>query len=151
MLCLSMMNIIVKITMRKNFLVIQPARRSTNSFNHFPTTSLRLSSFDDSLRRSSSSISIPSQNLILHSWYISNLLEYTYILEEAQIAPIAQHLINSYSIFKRQKHSIKQLISPLHIHTKEFIQTIGVDQCLVSATPAEQYITLEILQDFINH
>lgn len=54
-------------------------------------------------------------------------------------------------MFKRHKRSIRQLISPRHVHTKELIQTIGLDHYLVSATRAEQYITLEIPQDFINH
>ncbi|KAH9680023.1 hypothetical protein KPL71_026377 [Citrus sinensis] len=59
-----------------------------------------------------------------------------------------------YHLYKRPSsftRSIRTLISTRHPHPKEYIQSSRLDQCSLQATPAEQYVTLEIPSELISN
>ncbi|KAK2658333.1 hypothetical protein Ddye_004866 [Dipteronia dyeriana] len=81
---------------------------------------------------------------------IQNLVEYTHILESAQIDKTSLHLMNPYTIFKRNKslaRKINFLIQHRSLLVKEYIQSTTLDN---PATVAEQYVDLQIDQQMID-
>ncbi|KAH9734770.1 hypothetical protein KPL71_017495 [Citrus sinensis] len=85
---------------------------------------------------------------------IENLVEYSYIPESAQISESSYPLLSPYQLYKRPSsftRSIRTLISTRHPHPKEYIQSSRLDQCSLQATPAEQYVTLEIPSELISN
>ncbi|KAH9698076.1 hypothetical protein KPL71_023869 [Citrus sinensis] len=85
---------------------------------------------------------------------IENLVEYSYIPESAQISESSYPLISPYQLYKRPSsftRSIRTLISTRRPHPKEYIQSSRLDQCSLQATPAEQYVTLEIPSELISN
>ncbi|KAH9769510.1 hypothetical protein KPL71_012030 [Citrus sinensis] len=84
---------------------------------------------------------------------IENLVEYSYIPESAQISESSYPLLSPYQLYKRPSsftRSIHTLISTRRPHPKEYIQSSRLDQCSLQATPAEQYVTLEIPSKLIS-
>ena len=79
----------------------------------------------------SSTLSLPKSCTSHTANKIENLVEYSYVPESAQIS-----------------ESSYPLIRP---HPKEYIQSSRLDQCSLQATPAEQYVTLEIPSDLISN
>ncbi|KAH9734655.1 hypothetical protein KPL71_017445 [Citrus sinensis] len=80
--------------------------------------------------------------------------EYSYIPESAQISESSYPLISPYQLYKRPSsftRSIRTLISTRRPHPKEYIQSSRLDQCSLQATPAEQYVTLEIPSELISN
>ena len=105
--------------------------------------------------RLSSSLSItpsPSIHRTLSN-KIENLVEYTHIPQNAQITETSVPLLNPYNIFKRKKSMstiMTRLVSHRSLPVKEYIQSTGLDNCLIPATTAEQYVDLEIGQSMID-
>ncbi|KAH9752728.1 hypothetical protein KPL71_014816 [Citrus sinensis] len=82
------------------------------------------------------------------------LTEYSYIPESAQISESSYPLLSPYHLYKRPSsftRSIRTLISTRRPHPKEYIQSSRLDQCSLQATPAEQYVTLEIPSELISN
>ncbi|KAL9408816.1 hypothetical protein AB3S75_047242 [Citrus x aurantiifolia] len=102
----------------------------------------------------SSPHSLPKSCTSLTAHKIENLVEYSYIPESAQISESSYSLISPYQLYKRPSsftRSIRTLISTRRPHPKEYIQSSRLDQCSLQATPAEQYVTLEIPSDLISN
>lgn len=101
-----------------------------------------------------SSLSLPKLCKKKNSHKIENLIEYSHVLEDAQISETIPPLLSPYNIFKRQRsvtRSIRNLISTNRPHMKEYVQSSRLDQCSLRATNQEQYVDLEIPQYLINH
>ncbi|KAH9769439.1 hypothetical protein KPL71_012002 [Citrus sinensis] len=114
---------------------------STSSSN--PSTSVTLSS----------TFSLPKSCTSHTANKIENLVEYSYIPESAQISESSYPLLSPYHLYKRPSsftRSIRTLISTRRPHPKEYIQSSRLDQCSLQATPAEQYVTLEIPSKLIS-
>ncbi|KAK2653716.1 hypothetical protein Ddye_013572 [Dipteronia dyeriana] len=93
----------------------------------------------------SSSISLPPCVRRIQSNKIKNLNEYTNIPESAQIDETSLPLLNPYTIFKKDRslaRKINFLVQHRSLSVKEYIQSIALDNCLVPATAAEQYVDL---------
>ncbi|KAH9697730.1 hypothetical protein KPL71_023729 [Citrus sinensis] len=115
---------------------------STSSSN--PSTSVTLSS----------TLSLPKSCTSHTANKIENLVQYSYIPESAQISESSYPLLSPYHLYKRPSsftRSIRTLISTRRPHPKEYIQSSRLDQCSLQATPAEQYVTLEIPLELISN
>ncbi|KAH9680105.1 hypothetical protein KPL71_026418 [Citrus sinensis] len=102
----------------------------------------------------SSTLSLPKSCTSHTANKIENLVEYSYIPESAQISESSYPLLSPYHLYKRPSsftRSIRTLISTRRPHPKEYIQSSRLDQCLLQATPAEQYVTLEIPSELISN
>ncbi|KAH9716808.1 hypothetical protein KPL71_021586 [Citrus sinensis] len=102
----------------------------------------------------SSTLSLPKSCTSHTANKIENLVEYSYIPESAQISESSYPLISPYQLYKRPSsftRSICTLISTRRPHPKEYIQSSRLDQCSLQATPAEQYVTLEIPSELISN
>ncbi|KAH9769379.1 hypothetical protein KPL71_011977 [Citrus sinensis] len=102
----------------------------------------------------SSTISLPKSCSSHTTNKIENLVEYSYIPESAQISESSYPLLSPYHLYKRPRsftRSICTLISTRRPHPKEYIQSSCLDQCSLQATPAEQYVTLEIPPELISN
>ncbi|KAH9716860.1 hypothetical protein KPL71_021602 [Citrus sinensis] len=102
----------------------------------------------------SSTLSLPKSCTSHTTNKIENLVEYSYIPESAQISESSYPLISPYHLYKRPSsftRSIRTLISTRRPHPKEYIQSSRLDQCSLQATPAEQYVTLEIPSELISN
>ncbi|KAH9769375.1 hypothetical protein KPL71_011975 [Citrus sinensis] len=100
----------------------------------------------------SSTLSLPKSCSSHTTNKIENLVEYSYIPESAQISESSYPLLSPYHLYKRPSsftRSIRTLISTRRPHPKEYIQSSRLDQCSLQATPAEQYVTLEIPPELI--
>ncbi|KAH9769466.1 hypothetical protein KPL71_012011 [Citrus sinensis] len=101
----------------------------------------------------SSTLSLPKSCTSHTANKIENLVEYSYIPESAQISESSYPLLSPYQLYKRPSsftRSIRTLISTPRPHPKEYIQSSHLDQCSLQATPAEQYVTLEIPSELIS-
>nr|AHC13200.1 polyprotein [Citrus endogenous pararetrovirus] len=102
----------------------------------------------------SSTLSLPKSCTSHTANKIENLVEYSYIPESAQISESSYPLLSPYHLYKRPSsftRSIRTLISTRRPHPKEYIQSSCLDQCSLQATPAEQYVTLEIPSELISN
>ncbi|KAH9752125.1 hypothetical protein KPL71_014576 [Citrus sinensis] len=102
----------------------------------------------------SSTLSLPKSCTSHTANKIENLVEYSYIPESAQISESSYPLLSPYQLYKRPSsftRSICTLISTRRPHPKEYIQSSRLDQCSLQATPAEQYVTLEIPSELISN
>ncbi|KAH9752122.1 hypothetical protein KPL71_014573 [Citrus sinensis] len=102
----------------------------------------------------SSTLSLPKSCTSHTANKIENLVEYSYILESAQISESSYPLLSPYQLYKCPSsftRSIRTLISTRRPHPKEYIQSSRLDQCSLQATPAEQYVTLEIPSELISN
>ncbi|KAH9734708.1 hypothetical protein KPL71_017467 [Citrus sinensis] len=102
----------------------------------------------------SSTLSLPQSCSSHTTNKIENLVEYSYIPESAQISESSYPLLSPYHLYKRPSsftRSIRTLISTRRPHPKEYIQSSRLDQCSLQATPAEQYVTLEIPSELISN
>ncbi|KAH9716806.1 hypothetical protein KPL71_021585 [Citrus sinensis] len=102
----------------------------------------------------SSTLSLPKSCTSHTANKIKNLVEYSYIPESTQISESSYPLISPYQLYKRPSsftRSIRTLISTRRPHPKEYIQSSRLDQCSLQATPAEQYVTLEIPSELISN
>ncbi|KAH9769491.1 hypothetical protein KPL71_012021 [Citrus sinensis] len=102
----------------------------------------------------SSTLSLPKSCTSHTANKIEHLVEYSYIPESAQISESSYPLISLYQLYKRPSsftRSIRTLISTRRPHPKEYIQSSRLDQCSLQATPAEQYVTLEIPSELISN
>ncbi|KAH9716885.1 hypothetical protein KPL71_021621 [Citrus sinensis] len=102
----------------------------------------------------SSTLSLPKSCTSHTANKIENLVEYSYIPESAQISESSYPLLSPYHLYKRPSsftRSIRTLISTRRPHPKEYIQSSRLDQCSLQATPAEQYVTLEIPSELISN
>ncbi|KAH9780622.1 hypothetical protein KPL71_008144 [Citrus sinensis] len=102
----------------------------------------------------SSTLSLPKSCSSHTTNKIENLVEYSYIPESAQISGSSYPLLSPYHLYKRPSsftRSIRTLISTCRPHPKEYIQSSRLDQCSLQATPAEQYVTLEIPSELISN
>ncbi|KAK2648285.1 hypothetical protein Ddye_015774 [Dipteronia dyeriana] len=83
---------------------------------------------------------------------IQNLVEYTHISKSAHINETSLPLLNPYTVFKRSK-SLSRRVTALAQHRslpiKEYVQSTALDNCLIPASTAEQYVDLEIGQPLI--
>ena len=101
-----------------------------------------------------SSISLPSNVSKTLSSKIENLVEYSYIPEDAQISETSTPLLSPYNIFRKRRttiQSITRLISTRRPTEKEYVQSSRMEQCALTASSQEQYVTLEIPQELITH
>ncbi|KAH9780642.1 hypothetical protein KPL71_008153 [Citrus sinensis] len=125
--------------------------RRRESFSFMASTSSSNPSIPVTL---SSTISLPKSCTSHTTNKIENLVEYSYIPESAQISESSYPLISPYQLYKRPNsftRSIRTLISTRRPHPKEYIQSSHLDQCSLQATPAEQYVTLEIPSELISN
>ncbi|KAH9780580.1 hypothetical protein KPL71_008133 [Citrus sinensis] len=125
--------------------------RRRENFSFMASTSSLTSSNPVTL---SSTLSLPKSCTSHTTNKIENLVEYSYIPESAQISESSYPLISPYHLYKRPSsftHSIRTLISTRRPHPKEYIQSSRLDQCSLQATPAEQYVTLEIPSELISN
>ncbi|KAH9750675.1 hypothetical protein KPL71_013962 [Citrus sinensis] len=102
----------------------------------------------------SSTLSLPKSCTSHTANKIENLVEYSYIPESAQISESSYPLLSPYQLYKRPSsftRSIRTLISTRRPHPKEYIQSSRLDQCSLQATPAKQYVTLEIPSELISN
>ncbi|KAH9697710.1 hypothetical protein KPL71_023722 [Citrus sinensis] len=102
----------------------------------------------------SSTLSLPKSCTSHTANKIEHLVEYSYIPESAQISESSYPLLSPYHLYKRPSsftRSIRTLISTRRPHPKEYIQSSRLDQCSLQATPAEQYVTLEIPSELISN
>ncbi|KAH9792676.1 hypothetical protein KPL71_004226 [Citrus sinensis] len=102
----------------------------------------------------SSTLSLPKSCTFHTANKIENLVEYSYIPESAQISESSYPLLSPYHLYKRPSsftRSIRTLISTRRPHPKEYIQSSRLDQCSLQATPAEEYVTLEIPSELISN
>ncbi|KDP22934.1 hypothetical protein JCGZ_01841 [Jatropha curcas] len=84
---------------------------------------------------------------------IDNLVEISHIPESAQIQNSLVPILNPYAVFKRSpslSRHLRQIISRPSVNIKEYVQSSSLSQCVLSSTPAEQYVTLEIPEQFIS-
>ncbi|KAK2650262.1 hypothetical protein Ddye_017751 [Dipteronia dyeriana] len=82
-----------------------------------------------------------------------NLVEYTHILESAQITETALPLLNPYTVFKRSRSLSRRVTAPVQHRSppiKEYVQSTALDNCLIPASATEQYVDLEIGQPLID-
>ena len=101
-----------------------------------------------------STLSLPPSVSKTISSKIENLIEYSYVPEDAQISETHSPLLSPYNIFRRQRsalRSITRLISSKRPHVKEYVQSSIMDQCSLAATSEEQYVKIEIPKDLIRH
>ncbi|KAH9780569.1 hypothetical protein KPL71_008131 [Citrus sinensis] len=125
--------------------------RRRENFSFMASTSSLTSSNPVTL---SSTLSLPKSCTSHTANKIENLVEYSYIPESAQISESSYPLISPYQLYKRPSsftRSIRTLISTRRPHPKEYIQSSRLDQCSLQATPAEQYVTLEIPSELISN
>ncbi|KDP35796.1 hypothetical protein JCGZ_10432 [Jatropha curcas] len=83
---------------------------------------------------------------------IDNLVEIYHIPESTQIQNSFVPILNHYAVFKRSpslSRQLRQIISRPSINIKEYVQSSSLYQCVLSSTPAEQYVTLETPEQFI--
>ncbi|KAH9734701.1 hypothetical protein KPL71_017464 [Citrus sinensis] len=102
----------------------------------------------------SSTLSLPKSCTSHTANKIENLVEYSYIPKSTQISESSYPLLSPYQLYKRLSsftRSIRTLISTRRPHPKEYIQSSCLDQCSLQATPAEQYVTLEIPSELISN
>ncbi|KAH9780724.1 hypothetical protein KPL71_008190 [Citrus sinensis] len=102
----------------------------------------------------SSTLSLPKSCSSHTTNKIENLVDYSYIPESAQISESSYPLLSPYHLYKRPSsftRSIRTLIYTRRPHPKEYIQSSRLDQCSLQATPAEQYVTLEIPSELISN
>ncbi|KAH9697703.1 hypothetical protein KPL71_023720 [Citrus sinensis] len=102
----------------------------------------------------SSTLSLPKSCTSHTANKIEHLVEYSYIPESTQISESSYPLLSPYHLYKRPSsftRSIRTLISTRRPHPKEYIQSSRLDQCSLQATPAEQYVTLEIPSELISN
>ena len=100
----------------------------------------------------SSTLSLPKSCTKQTANKIKNLVEYSYVLESAQITESSLPLISPYHLYKKPSSftkTIKTLISTKRPSPKEYIQSSRLDQCALKATAAEQYVALEIPLELI--
>ncbi|KAH9752176.1 hypothetical protein KPL71_014597 [Citrus sinensis] len=144
-----------------------PSLRTTGPKNSFNCCSSDFSRRESFSFMASTSSSTPSTPVTLSSTLslpksctshtankIENLVEYSYIPESAQISESSYPLLSPYHLYKRPSsftRSIRTLISTRRPHPKEYIQSSRLDQCSLQATPAEQYVTLEIPSELISN
>ena len=90
----------------------------------------------------SSSLSFRSQE----TNRLEQLVEYSYIPEDAQISATSQPLMNPYVVYQRPRGvtTIRQLLHRRRPGPKEYVQASNLNQCLLKSTEAEQYVTIEI-------
>ncbi|KAK2657067.1 hypothetical protein Ddye_010119 [Dipteronia dyeriana] len=84
---------------------------------------------------------------------IQNLVEYTHIPESTQINETLLPLPNPYTVFKRSKSFFKRVTTLVQHRSppiKEYVQSTAIDNCLIPASTAEQYVDLEIGQPLID-
>ncbi|KDP28998.1 hypothetical protein JCGZ_19551 [Jatropha curcas] len=77
----------------------------------------------------------------------------SHIPESAQIQNSLVPILNPYAVFKRSpslSRHLRQIISRPSVNIKEYVQSSSLSQCVLSSTPAEQYVTLEIPEQFIS-
>ncbi|KAH9734768.1 hypothetical protein KPL71_017493 [Citrus sinensis] len=125
--------------------------RRRENFSFMASTSSSTSSNPVTL---SSTLSLPKSCTSHTANKIENLVEYSYIPESAQISESSYSLISPYHLYKRPSsftRNIRTLISTRRPHPKEYIQSSRLDQCSLQATPAEQYVTLEIPSELISN
>ena len=130
------MNIIKRVSKGENYSIMELSQPNTQ-----PITT-------------TSSLSLPKLCKKTDTHKIENLVEYSYVPEDAQIAETVPPLLSPYNIFKKQRtitRSIRNLISTNRPHMKEYVQSARLDQCSLRATNQEQYVDLEIPQSLINH
>jgi hypothetical protein len=123
------MNIVDKVSRKEILFIMNTASSSTK-----PITQ-------------SSAITLPKTFKKTNSHKIENLIEYSYVPEDVQVAETIPPLLSPYNIFKRQKsltRTIRNLISTNRPNMKEYIQSSRLDQCTLKATNQEQYVDLEI-------
>ena len=93
-----------------------------------------------------------SHKYLQNSEKIKNLVEYSCIPEDAQISQSLNPLLSPYNIFKRHRYSLRfitSLITTRRPHMKEYVQSLRMDQCSLTATSEEQYVNIEILEQLI--
>ncbi|KAK0573432.1 hypothetical protein LWI29_007951 [Acer saccharum] len=104
--------------------------------------------------RLSSSMSLPPHTIQrTQSNRIQDLVKYTHIPASAQINETTLSLLNPYNIFKRNKSLATRLTRLVHTRPfpiKEYVQSTGLDKCLIPSSPSEQYVTLSIDQNMID-
>ncbi|KAK2658311.1 hypothetical protein Ddye_004844 [Dipteronia dyeriana] len=97
---------------------------------------------------------IVSPRLPWMSINIKNLLTtYSLASESTQISETSLPLLNPYTVFKRSKSLSIRVIALVQHRSppiKEYVQSTALDNCLVPASTAEQYIDLEIGQPLID-
>ncbi|KDP20659.1 hypothetical protein JCGZ_03822 [Jatropha curcas] len=84
---------------------------------------------------------------------IDNLVEIYHIPESTQIQNSLVPILNPYAVFKRSpslSRHLRQIISRPSVNIKEYVQSSSLSQCVLSSTPAEQNVTLEIPEQFIS-
>ncbi|KAH9716875.1 hypothetical protein KPL71_021613 [Citrus sinensis] len=139
-----------KLCEQKQFFTTPHFRRREN-FSFMASTSSSNPSTPVTL---SSTLSLPKSCTSHTANKIENLVEYSYIPESAQISESSYPLLSPYHLYKRPSsftRSIRTLISTRRPHPKEYIQSSRLDQCSLQATPAEQYVTLEIPSELISN
>jgi len=97
-------------------------------------------------------ISLPRNISKTLSEKIENLMEYSYIPEDAQISQSLNPLLSPYNIFKRHCYSLRSitsLITTRRPHMKEYVQSSRMDQCSLTTTSEEQYVHIEIPEQLI--
>ncbi|KAH9792727.1 hypothetical protein KPL71_004249 [Citrus sinensis] len=100
----------------------------------------------------SSTLSLPKSCSKHLASKIENLVEYSYILESAQIHESQFPIMSPYSLYKQKTsftRSIRTLISTKRPLPKEYIQSSRLEQCALQASQSEQCVTLEIPQDLV--
>ncbi|KAH9780651.1 hypothetical protein KPL71_008159 [Citrus sinensis] len=125
--------------------------RRRESFSFMASTSSSTPSTPVTL---SSTLSLPKSCTSHTANKIEHLVEYSYIPESGQISESSYPLISPYQLYKCPSsftRSIRTLISTRRPHPKEYIQSSSLDQCSLQATPAEQYVTLEIPSELISN
>ena len=102
----------------------------------------------------SSTLSLPKSCTKQTANKIENLIEYSYILESAQINESSFPLFSPHQLYKRGNcfiRRIRTLISTKRPNLKGYIQSSKLDQCTLQATTVEQYVTLEIPPELISN
>ncbi|RDX61397.1 hypothetical protein CR513_60385, partial [Mucuna pruriens] len=102
----------------------------------------------------SSSLPLPRNLSKILSSKIENLVEYSYVPEDAQISETSTPRLSLYNIFHRQRstlRSITRLISTRRPHIKKYVQSSKMECCSLAATSEEQYVTIEIARELIRH
>ena len=100
----------------------------------------------------SSTLSLPKSCTKHLASKIENLVEYSYIPGSAQISESSMPLLSPYHLYKRENsltRGIRTLIHTDRPAPKEYVQSSRLDQCALSASQAEQYVTLEIPPELI--
>ncbi|KAH9705038.1 hypothetical protein KPL70_011718 [Citrus sinensis] len=85
---------------------------------------------------------------------IENLVEYSYILESAQIHESHFPVMSPYHLYKQKAsftRSIRTLIFTKRPLPKEYIQSSRLDQCALQASQSEQYVTIDIPTDLVTN